>query len=36
MNKFTLLIDGNYFLYSTLSVLQLFSKKNEKFKSYHR
>lgn len=31
MTKFTLLIDGNYLLYSTLSVLQLFSKKNEMF-----
>lgn len=31
MNKFTLLIDGNYLLYSTLSVLQLFSKRNEMF-----
>jgi len=31
MNKFTLIIDGNYLLYSTLSVLQIFSTKNEMF-----
>lgn len=31
MNKFTLVIDGNYLLYSTLSVMKLFSKNNEMF-----
>jgi len=31
MRKFTLIIDGNYLLYSTLSVLQLFSPKNQMF-----
>jgi len=31
MNKFTLIVDGNYLLYSTLSVIQLFSPKNTMF-----
>ncbi len=31
MIKFTLTVDGNYLLYSTLSVLQLFSKNNDMF-----
>ena len=31
MKKFTLIIDGNYLLYSTLSVMQIFSNKNDMF-----
>ena len=31
MIKFSLIIDGNYLLYSTLSVMQIFSPKNKMF-----